>query len=192
MGYSFDQQQTPQNRQPVRIYQLAALGVGMGMLVAAGAASAATQTFDFSFSGTGGQPGTVTGEILGLPLNGTNVAATSVLIDTDNPSVGAPAVQFNVNSFVENLFTISNGTLTAVQFEGQNGFTQLQLNNGGVNELSTYNGSDIRNAGGLSGVTYTNVTQGGPSAPVPEIPIPLMLSIGMLVPLLAQRLRKMV
>jgi hypothetical protein len=169
------------------VLRMAMLGVGFTMLMAAGAAHAGTQTFDFSFTGTGSTPGTVTGQIFGLPYNGVNVHATDVKVDSYSPATGAPAAPFDPYNLVENYFSVEDGVIYSIWYQASFGLTQLALNNSGVNQLYTYNGGDIQNNAGLNGLTLTNITQ---SAPVPELPVPLMLSLGMLAPVLARRLRK--
>jgi hypothetical protein len=156
------------------------------MLLTAGSAQALN--FDFSFTGDF-NPGTVTGEIEGLSV-GTGPASAVIVDSTTNGGLSVPAL-FGTD-VGPNLFTVSNlGAITAGTFYGKdslgdqllvNIYNQIQLQ---VNALYTASGhGDVTNIIEINGnMAYT-------PAPVPELPIPLMLSAGMLVPVLARRARK--
>ena len=77
------------SRQARTAVKVAALAAAV-MLSGAGGASHAATTFYFSFTDASNiaphVSGTVTGRILGLPDDGTDVAATSVVIDSITPS----------------------------------------------------------------------------------------------------------
>jgi hypothetical protein len=172
---------------------LALTGLACGFCLAMAAAQAEDFTFSFSEGPSPGPAGTVNGEIFGLNSSGTS-AATQVDITSTTPALsGMPTlpVYFNTNSI--NSFTVSGGMITAAEFGNDAiGHTniELALNYFGTNQLE-FSPHDIYNSGGFSAITFaTPPAPSGPTSPVPELPVPLMLSFATLLPLLARRLRK--
>jgi len=141
-------------------------------------ANAATVDVDFSLNNvTGTVPGTVTGEIFGLPLNGTGAAADLQIYSA--PGVLAPnlpAIPFSVFSYasglgqpiVQNSFTVTNGIVTAAAFQIFGGYFDLNVG-GKYNQLtindyipgSTFPVSYIGNQNGLAGIAFD-------TTPIPE------------------------
>jgi hypothetical protein len=125
--------------------------------------------FDFTFTGSGGYPGTVSGEIEGLTNNATS-RATAVFITSatiSSPISSTYNTVQNAGSF--NSFTVTNGVITAVTFYADNASTySLVLGTAeGETKDEFVNLSIARvteNPDGLSGITFTPVA---PSA-VPE------------------------
>jgi hypothetical protein len=142
-------------------------------------------TFDFSFTGgcnVAGSPCTVTGEIDGL-TNGTNVAATAVIIDTvSSPAFTLPSpLPFNTfcgsNCLVtSNSFTVTAGVITAYDFDvtGTTTLWSLSLGVLAANEDTFSNGTGGSQINVLSqGTTFTPV--GTPTTPLPAA-LPLFAS----------------
>jgi hypothetical protein len=175
---------------------LAAIGLGLAMILATGSAQALT--FGFTFTGDtaddyNGNPltgATVSGTIQGLTDNLANQASSLVTI-TSYSSVDPfmPALPIVISNISANSFTVSGGQITAADFAGQDSqnIALLYLNQGASNNWLVDQTTEfyIINSGGFTGATYT------PIAAVPELPVPLMLSLGMLVPLLTRRARKL-
>ena len=170
---------------------LAAVGLAATAFLAAGGAQA-SDTFDFSFNGDSNNPGLVQGVIYGLPDTGVNQMASSVQITYyPNLIVGLPSVRVTVDNVSQNSFNVQSGSVTYANFYG--GFLSAP---GGY--LRLYSGKPLvspsqYDLNGISGYVGTNTSPATftlVSAPVPELPIPLMLSAGMLAPVLARRIRK--
>lgn len=99
------------------------------MLAAAERETRASQIFDYSFtgdSGYGGVAGTITGEII-LPFTGNGTGAATEVTANGYPANFAAvadspvnAVTWNQPSVYLNSFTVTNGHLTAAQFQAQN------------------------------------------------------------------------
>jgi hypothetical protein len=174
---------------------LAAIGLGLSLILTTGSAQALSFTFtistnlnyDENFNPLPG-PGTITGIIQGLTDNLANQAASSVSVTSYSPvDPGLPPVTIALPNFYTNSFTVAGGQITNADFVGAdvNTITILDLNASSINGISDGNNYfNLQNLDGFQGATYT------PIAAVPELPIPLMLSLGMLVPLLARRARK--
>src|SRR5262245_44116931 len=82
-------------------------------------------TFDFSFSNVSGNTsGTVTGEVDGLPFNGT-APATAVIVNSVPSVMPIPTPSsFPVvgGAVQENSFTVTNGTVTSASFGSDRDF----------------------------------------------------------------------
>jgi len=175
---------------------LAALGLGLSLILTSGSAQALSFTFAFStptnVDGSGNTisgTGTVTGIIQGLTDNLANQAATAVSITSYTPvDPSLPPVTIALTKLFVNQFTVAGGQITAANFLGSdaNVFTVLDLNENGIRNIlyDSQNLFSLQNLDGFTGATYT------PIPSVPELPAPLMISFGMLVPLLVQRARK--
>jgi hypothetical protein len=172
-----------------------AIGLAAALLLIGGAAQAAGPlSFDFTFPGNNGSTGTVTGEIIGLSDNNSYQPASQVIVDsvTGNPnvSISTPTV-FDTNIDPNSAFNVSHGSIQGAYYIATDptGAYRLSIGlaGGGGHQynllVDTLNAQGVQDVNG-TGVIYTSVNQ------VPELPIPLMLSIGMLVPLLARRARK--
>jgi len=83
--------------------------------------------FTFSFSNTvGTTDGTVTGEI--DLVNGTNVAATNVTVDSYPAALGLPSPPLDAfNDVTFNTFDVSNNAIISGTFIGSNSLAELAL-----------------------------------------------------------------
>jgi hypothetical protein len=163
------------------------------LLCSAGAAQAAD--FIFSFSSdlsdpnvTFGVPGSVTGRILGLPEDGTDVGAMQILVDSYSPDQTL-AFPIDVTSWIaqqENFFTVEGGLIVEAIFRADNGFEgtpsfdQLWINvpiheSGGTNFASfgSNNTVAIWNNLGLAGITFSRIQD-----PIPEPSTWTMMLLG--------------
>jgi hypothetical protein len=164
-----------------RVILRAALAASL--LCSAGVSQAAD--FIFSFGSDLSDPnvaqppavaGTVTGRILGLPEDGIS-GAPQIFVDSYSPD-GTLAYPIDVSAWFsqfENEFTVSGGMIVAALFYADNNFEggsldQLYINypifeSGGTNYASfgSNNEVSIWNNQGLSGITFTRITD-----PVPE------------------------
>jgi hypothetical protein len=175
----------PQRAQP----GLALIGLACGLCLAMAAAQAENFTFSFSEDLALGAAGTVNGEIFGLNSSGTS-SATQLEITGTSPVLGGLSpfpILFDPSGI--NTFTVSGGTISAADFASiaiGNSNVQLAINdNGGLNQLESFPYAAIVNQNGMAGISFTSL-----SAPVPELPVPLMLSFATLLPLLARRMRQ--
>jgi hypothetical protein len=153
------------------------------------AAPVHAESFEFSFQGdpTLGLSGTVEGIITGLSSAGTSSALTVSITEYPAALTGLPSVPLttDIPNPSSNQFTVSGGTVTAANFYGSvigSSSDFLDLNLSGGTGIASLNG-DSNVVRVYSPPTFTLL-------PVPELPIPLMLSSGMLVALLARRRRK--
>jgi hypothetical protein len=89
--------------------------------------------FTFSFSNTVGTTGgTVTGD-LDL-VNGTNVAATNVTVDSFPAALGLPSPPLDdFNDVLSNAFDVSNNTIISGVFIGSNSLADLVLGDSPLN-----------------------------------------------------------
>lgn len=152
----------------------------LAVVLTSGMARAAS--FNFAFSNDpslGNVAGTVTGELIGLPFNGTG-AATSVLIDSYPAGLvqfGSYPTPFDVLAwsggfFNENSFTVANGVIVSGAFSLSNANAdQLFINSAccggaGTNFLDIGSGDDLYvwndNGMGREGVTFTSAGSGIP------------------------------
>jgi hypothetical protein len=117
------------------------------MVAAMAGQTEASLVFDFSFTNTAGTlPGTVTGQILGLTNNNTG-PATHVLIDTfpsefEIQLISSP-VDVTAWTLKANSFTVTNGQVTAADFNAQFGDFSTMGGNGAALMLDY--GSNGRN-----------------------------------------------
>jgi PEP-CTERM motif len=164
----------------MRKYLLAATA---GALLTGYGSNAEALDFTFSFAGdsNGNVPGTVTGTIDGLAVNGTS-AATDVTITSAPAGLGISSFPIDMVAVViNNSFTTSGNTIIAANFDGfVSGYTaELSLNGADtINYLATDSSSFVvKNLDGFDGVTYTAV--GAPAA-VPEPYSLAVLGVGLL------------
>lgn len=178
-------------------------------LVCTGTASQAAD-FYFSFgtdttdpSVSNGVPGTVTGEDLGLPDEGTG-GALQLLIDSYSPDASL-AYPIDANAWLFssdywNSFTVEDGMIVAALFRNDDftfgGDDQLFINfllgNGGNTNyvsLDSNNASSIWNNQGMAGVTFTRINA---AVPEPETWGLMLLGFGAAIVLRSRRRRSVV
>jgi hypothetical protein len=98
---------------------LAILGAVLLDLMVPTASKALVFTFSFT-NATGTVDGTVTGQIFGLPVNGTNVAATDVILYGYPSGLGLPTAPLDVftgASVTLNSFDVAGGQIVTGYFE---------------------------------------------------------------------------
>jgi hypothetical protein len=119
--------------------------------------------------------GNVTGEIIGLPFNGTG-SASDILITSApaglgiSPTISSP-YSFSANSWdLSPTFTVTNGTITSGAYFDYNNYThELELDGGGsVNFFGSssdggYTGSLVGNHDGSSGANFSSASVPEPS-----------------------------
>jgi PEP-CTERM motif len=138
------------------------LGVGAAGLLVCGTSHANALTFDWSFSNiTGTRAGTVTGTV-DLADNATGAATALTVTSYPVALVGLPAPPYSpltdpAYGIFGNSFTVVAGVITAENFIAAAGDgSLLALSTGGSgNQLSGLTSGNVKNNGGLSGITFT-------------------------------------
>lgn len=157
----------------------AILKAALAAALICGGTAAEAADFIFSFgsdlsdpnvNSTSAQPGTVTGQIIGLPDDGTG-GAQAVFVDTYSPdgSVVPIDVMLWFSPFdIDNSFTVANGDIVSALFrrsdEFGSSFDRLFINVAlygpdGTNyaSLGSNNSISIWNNNGLDGITFTRI-----------------------------------
>jgi len=194
---------TPTHTRNGAMAKCALLGLGIALSVATGAAHA--ETFYFVTTGTAyvqfnplPDPMTITGEILGLNNNDVKQPASSVVVtsisDRSELALGIPYPPIGFSSNLFNTFSVTNNKITFADFQstpnyaGVDGF-DLGTSAGNPASFLLYNTISWQLQNNVNLFFQSNSTTFS-TTPVPELPAPLLLSAGLLTPLLARWRRK--
>ena len=137
-----------------------ALALAAGLTSFAGSAKAGL-TFDWSFHTDKVASGVLT-------LNDAGTAATSLYVTSPGPNNNYNFVNEGVNGLYSNDFSLSEGKIVAANFisyaPGNDGYVWLN----GFGEYNFLYPQGVYDYSGLAGLTFTPVTSGADTAPVPE------------------------